>query len=105
MRRLLGMLRKDDDPRALEPQPGLEPARGARIDSLRGAGLACELRIEGEPIDLTPGHRSRRLPSDRGGAAGRRRIGTSGTPLVTVRYEPRELELEIRGDGTDARPR
>ena len=29
MRRLLGMLRKDDDPRALSPQPGLEPAPGA----------------------------------------------------------------------------
>ena len=29
LRRLLGMLRKDDDPRALAPQPGLGPAHGA----------------------------------------------------------------------------
>lgn len=53
MRRLLGVLRREDDPRALAPQPGL-----AQLDELtaqmRGRGLACE--IEGEaPGALTPG--------------------------------------------------
>jgi len=54
LRRLLGMLRKDDDPRALSPQPG----RGqltALIDSLQDAGLACERRTIGKETDLTPG--------------------------------------------------
>jgi signal transduction histidine kinase len=37
VRRLLGMLRKDDDPRALRPQPGLSQIT-VLIDSLRSAG-------------------------------------------------------------------
>lgn len=98
LRRLLGMLRKDEDPRALAPQPGLDQV-AALIESARDAGIACELRGEGEPVDLTPGvdlvgyrvieavlacallHRSRRA-------------------AVAIRYQRRELELEVRGDGT-----
>ena len=54
LRRLLGMLRKDDDPRALSPQPGLGQLT-ALIDSLQDAGLACERRTIGKETDLTPG--------------------------------------------------
>ncbi len=99
MRRLLGLLRKDDDPRALTPQPGLDqlPALSTRI--LGDAGLACELRIEGEPIPLTPGDRPRRLPGDRGRAGERPPARAAGTPTRRSTTEPRELELEVRGDG------
>ena len=53
LRRLLGVLRREDDPRALAPQPGL-----AQLDELTAQmlsrGLACE--IEGQaPGALTPG--------------------------------------------------
>lgn len=53
MRRLLGVLRHDDDPRALAPQPGLEqlPELAAQV---RAGGLACDLGI-GELGGLTPG--------------------------------------------------
>ncbi|MDQ6822241.1 MAG: histidine kinase [Actinomycetota bacterium] len=54
LRRLLGMLRKDDDPRALSPQPGLAQL-GTLIESVRQQGLVCELRVLGEEEDLTPG--------------------------------------------------
>jgi len=54
LRRLLGMLRKDEDPRALAPQPGLKQLREL-IGSMRDIDVQCELRIEGMPIDLTPG--------------------------------------------------
>jgi signal transduction histidine kinase len=53
LRRLLGMLRKDDDPRALSPQPGLSQIT-ALIDSVRRAGLTCEQSTIGDPINLTP---------------------------------------------------
>ena len=43
MRRLLGLLRKDDDPGALSPQPGLEQLPEL-ARALGDAGLACELR-------------------------------------------------------------
>lgn len=97
VRQLLGMLRKDDDPRALTPQPGLSQVT-ALITSLRDVGLACDRQTVGEPIDLTPGidlvayrviETALRAAADRDVRHG----------LVTVRYEPGDIELEIRGDG------
>ena len=46
MRRLLGVLRKDDDPRALAPQPGLDQLAGARRSPPRSAGwpVSCAPR-------------------------------------------------------------
>jgi signal transduction histidine kinase len=96
LRRLLGMLRKDDDPRALSPQPGLSQIT-ALIDSVRRTGLNCERSTVGNPINLTPGidlvaYRVIEMGLQ---AAADGRVGRS---LVTIRYEPRDLELEIRGD-------
>jgi signal transduction histidine kinase len=54
MRQLLGLLRMDDDPRALAPQPGLERLPDL-VESLGASGLGCELLVEGGPLDLTPG--------------------------------------------------
>jgi signal transduction histidine kinase len=53
LRRLLGILRNDDDPRALSPQPGLGQVTGCRVATRRPA-LACERQTIGDPIDLTP---------------------------------------------------
>jgi signal transduction histidine kinase len=53
MRLLLGVLRRDDDPRALAPQPGLEQL--PELAELIGRrGLACEIHRDGMPA-LTPG--------------------------------------------------
>src|SRR5207244_9582159 len=54
LRRLVGMLRKDDDPRALAPQPGLDEL-AALMRSTEESGLICELQGEGERVELTPG--------------------------------------------------
>ena len=72
VRRLLGMLRKDDDPRALSPQPGLGQL-AALIDSLRDAGLACERKYRRRSDRPDARHRPRRLPGGRGGPARRGR--------------------------------
>jgi signal transduction histidine kinase len=98
LRRLLGMLRKDDDPRALSPQPGLSQIT-AVIDSVRQAGLTCERETLGDPIHLTPGVDlvAYRVVEMALGAASEWRVGHS---FVTIRYEPRALELEVRGDRT-----
>ena len=98
MRRLLGMLRKDEDQRALAPQPGLDQLT-TLLRSIRDAGLPCELRTEGEPIDLTPGLDLvgyRVIEAALVSAAHHR----SSHAVVTVRYRPERLELEIRGDGS-----
>ena len=54
MRRLLGVLRKEDEGAALAPQPGMDrlPELVARA---REAGLPVELHVEGEPREVSPG--------------------------------------------------
>lgn len=96
MRRLLGLLRKDDDPRALTPQPGLDQLPEL-LAALRVDGLACELYTDGHPIELTPGidlvsYRVIEAALERA-AASRCRHATA-----TVTYRPNGLELEVRGD-------
>ena len=96
LRRLLGMLRKDDDPSALSPQPGLAQI-GGLIDSLRSAGLECERRTVGDPVDLTPGIdlvAYRVIEAAMQAAAAQRARQSS----VTVNYGLRALELEVCGD-------
>jgi len=96
MRRLLGLLRKDDDPRALTPQPGLDqlPELTARMQI---DGLVCDLRTDGQPIELTPGidlvsYRVIETALERAAASRCRHA------RATVRYQPKRLELEVRGD-------
>lgn len=53
MRTLLGVLRSDDDPASLKPQPGLADL-GRLVSGVREAGLPVTLRIEGTPQPLPP---------------------------------------------------
>jgi signal transduction histidine kinase len=68
------------------------------IDSIRQAGLECELLTVGDPIDLTPGVDlvAYRVIEVALLTAAEHRVSRG---LVTIRYEPRELKLEIAGDG------
>jgi signal transduction histidine kinase len=96
LRRLLGMLRKDDDPRALSPQPGLGQI-AALIEALRATGLACDRCTVGDPVDLTPGIdlvAYRVIEAALQAAAAEHARHSS----VTVNYGLHELELEVRGD-------
>jgi signal transduction histidine kinase len=54
MRRLLGLLRSDDGPAPLAPQPGLANL-GQLIANARSAGVVAELSIAGDPRPLAPG--------------------------------------------------
>ena len=96
MRRLLGLLRRDEDPRALTPQPGLDQLPDL-ARSLADAGLRCELLTDGVPIGLTPGvdlvgYRVVEAALDCAAAAHCRHA------ITTVGYAPRQLVLEVRGD-------
>jgi signal transduction histidine kinase len=93
LRRVLGMLRKDEDPRALAPQPGLDQLP-ALLESIREAGLSCHMHLEGEPVDLTPGVD---LVGYRVVEAALRTAATSGCrhAMVTIRYQLGDLELEV----------
>ena len=98
MRRLLGVLRRDDVAAELAPQPSL-----ARVDLLaqraRAQGLEVELRIEGERRDLPAGvdlaayRVVQEALSDALGRAGARRAA------VRIRYGDRNVHIEVADDG------
>jgi signal transduction histidine kinase len=54
MRRLLGLLRADDEEMPLVPQPTLEQVAGL-VEQARAAGTQVELTVRGEPHRLPPG--------------------------------------------------
>jgi signal transduction histidine kinase len=99
MRRLLGVLRRDDDPRALTPQPGLDQL--AELGEFyRARGLACEIRMD-ETAALTPGvdlvayrviEASLADATDQGCAHA----------VVTIRSRSGVLEVEVRADGSSS---
>ena len=101
LRRLLGVLRRDDEEIALAPQPSL-----AHIESLvhrvRRSGLPVDLHVEGDApalpvgVDVT-GYRV--VQEALGVAASERGAGHAD---VWVRYQPGVVELEVRDDASDA---
>lgn len=98
MRRLLGMLRHDDDELALAPQPSL-----SRIDDLvgglRAAGLPIELQIEGQPVDLPPGVDVSAFRIIQEALTNALKHAGPARVSVTLRYAPGDVELEIVDDG------
>ena len=98
MRRLLGVLRREDDEVALAPQPGLEG-----LDDLlarcAAAGMRVDLRVEGEPDGLPAGvqlivYRVIQEALTRALAE-----SAAGHASVVLRAGPDDLEVEVRDDG------
>ncbi len=98
LRRLLGMLRRDEDGRALRPQPGLSQL-GELVDSTRALGTSCQLDVVGRPTNVTPGVDlvAYRVVEAALKAASDQHASQSE---VSVRFEPREVTLEVRSAGT-----
>jgi signal transduction histidine kinase len=98
MRRLLGMLRFDDEEIALAPQPSL-----SRIDelvaSLGAASMPVEVRIEGKPVELPPGVDVSAFRIVQEALTNALKHAGPARARVTVRYTPDDLELEIVDDG------
>jgi signal transduction histidine kinase len=98
IRRLLGVLRREDEELALAPQPSLRHV-GSLVKRIEAAGLPVELGIEGEVhelpigIDLTA---YRVLQEALGGAL---EHGHAGRARVSVRYGADQVELEVADDG------
>jgi signal transduction histidine kinase len=101
MRRLLGMLRRDDEEIALAPQPSLR-----HLDSLasqvREAGLPVEVSIEGEPVELSPGVDVSAYRIVQEALTNALKHAGPATARVIVRYGDHDLELEIADTGVGA---
>jgi signal transduction histidine kinase len=96
MRRLLGVLRREDEGLALAPQPGLARLR-ALVERQRERGLDVELTVEGEERPLSTGVdlTAYRVLEDALHAAERQRAERA---TVLLRYRDADLQLEVRDD-------
>ena len=96
LRRLLGILRKSDDPRALSPQPGLSQV-GSLLKSTGADGAHWTLRSIGESADLMPGVDlvAFRIIEAAFASATSHQVAHG---VVTVHHRSRVLEVEIEGD-------
>jgi signal transduction histidine kinase len=98
MRTLLSVLRADDGPAGLKPQPGLADLEQL-VSGVRDAGLTVTLRIEGEPrplpaaLDLSAYRIVQEALTNTVKHAGPARAE------VTVRYEDGLVTLEIADTG------
>jgi signal transduction histidine kinase len=105
MRRLLGVLRTEDDPEGRQPQPGLAQLDGL-LDQVRATGLAAGLTVTGTPAALPPGagltvYRivQEALTNTLKHAAGPSRVS------VAVACGPGCVTVDIRDDGARRGPR
>lgn len=98
MRRLLGVLRADPDSLALAPQPGAGQI-GDLVEQVRAAGLDVALQREGEPRELPAGVDLVAYRVVQEGLTNILKHAGHARALVTIRYEPETMNLEIRDDG------
>jgi signal transduction histidine kinase len=101
MRRLLGLLRREDRELPIVPQPSM-----AHLEQLLGrvreAGLPVELEIEGHPRPLPPGLDLSAYRIIQEALTNTLKHAGRARAWVTVRYGDQELELEIADDGHSA---
>jgi signal transduction histidine kinase len=102
IRRLLGVLRREDDELALAPQPTLAHVADL-VRRARAAGLPVTLRVEGAAAPLSAGADLTAYRVVQEALAGAVRDGAVLGATVTVRYGAGAVELEVLDDGP-ARP-
>jgi signal transduction histidine kinase len=98
MRRSLGVLRRDDDERALAPQLGVDDLNGL-IEQVSTGGLTVELAVEGERAPLPQGIDLSAYRIVQEALTNVIKHAGAANALVTVRYLDDELEIEVADDG------
>jgi len=99
MRRLLNAMRHDDDGLELLPQPGLCDVE-ALVADVRSAGLDVRLEVHGEPVALPPGLDLSAYRIVQEGLTNTLKHAGATQVAVDVQYDPGELQLEIRDNGS-----
>ena len=98
MRALLGVLRSDDGPAALKPQPGLADL-DQLVSGVREAGLPVTLRIEGAPRPLPQALDLSAYRIVQEALTNALKHAGPAQAQVTVRYEDGLVTLEIADTG------
>ena len=98
LRRLLGLLRREEQHAALAPQPSLRHLDGL-VEQVRDAGLPVDLVVQGEPSQLSPGVDLSAYRIVQEGLTNALKHAGRARARVVVRYAPGELRLEVADDG------
>jgi signal transduction histidine kinase len=98
MRRLLGAIRRDDEPGELAPQPGL-----ARLEPLlqdvRNAGLRVKLEVDGDPFPLPQGIDVSAYRIVQEGLTNTLKHAHASQARVVIGYDSDEVRIDVRDDG------
>ena len=103
MRRLVGVLRTENDAPDLLPQPSLTHL-DLLIEQVGRAGLAVELRVVGEPVQLAPGLDISAYRIVQEALTNVLKHGGDARATVVVAYGDRTLEIEVADDGRGGTP-
>ena len=98
MRRLLEVLKAEEDGNGRAPQPGLARL-GELLDAMRASGLPVEAVVEGTPRPLPPGVDLSAYRIVQEALTNALRHAGGASTRVVVRYEPDAVELEIGDHG------
>ncbi|ETK34113.1 sensor histidine kinase [Microbispora sp. ATCC PTA-5024] len=99
LRRLLGILRADDEELSLAPQPGLDRLPSL-LDQMRETGLAVVMTVEGEPSALPPGVDLAAYRIVQEALTNTlRHAGRGARAEIALRWTGEAVELEVRDDG------
>jgi signal transduction histidine kinase len=101
LRRLLGILRSEDEQLAIGPQPGLDSLQSL-LEQVRASGLPVELRVEGEPVHLPAGVDLSAYRIVQEALTNVVKHAGATCAEVVVRFGARALELDVRDDGRGA---
>jgi signal transduction histidine kinase len=98
IRRLLGVLRREDEELALAPQPSLRHV-GSLLRRIEAAGLPVQLSVEGEQRDLPIGIDLTAYRVVQEALSGALEHGRAGRAQVSLAYANSHVDLVIADDG------
>lgn len=103
MRRMVGVLRDPDEGTALEPQPGVGQL-GGLIDQVREAGLPVQLRVQGQPVQLSAGLDLTAYRLVQEALTNALKHAAAQQAEVVLHYESDALEVVVTDDGRGGVP-
>jgi signal transduction histidine kinase len=98
MRRLVGIMRTEEDSVALTPQPGLGTLP-ALVEQVRQSGLPVELSVEGEPVKLPAGVDLSAYRIVQEALTNTLKHAGPARAWVAVRYAGDDVEIQVENDG------
>jgi signal transduction histidine kinase len=98
MRRLLRVLRSEEEPPELAPQPSLRHLEQL-VEQVREAGMPVELRLRGAPTPLPAGVDLSAYRIVQEALTNALKHAGRTSARVTIRYRDSDLELEVADDG------